>query len=284
MTVQMGNGFYFLYVGIALVYFFVLFFCLKNKDKKVQHTTLVVILFLNLALHFLKQFFEPYRSNFPTSLRRSTFENICAVSTMLFPFIYLGKKQNVLHDYVFFIGLCGGFGALFYPTEAIGHAAFSFDVIRFYICHTQLVAIPLLAAVLGIYRPRIKKIWAIPLLFLAQETIICLNEYFLVGVGLVDCEPSQLLDRGYRNTSMVFGLMPSFDALKGMIDALVPAFFRTDAFNLNGGKDFYFPVLWMILPVFVFFPILYAILTAPFWIADIVNHRRSHASSHPQTK
>lgn len=263
-----------MYIAIAVVYFLLLFFLLRGKSKKTIHTVLTIILFLNFSLHFIKQFFEPYKSNFPTSIRRSTVENICAVSTVFFPFIYLFKKQNVLHDYVFFIGLCGGFGALFYPTEALNFSPFTFDTIRFYICHINLVVIPLLAAVLSVYRPRLKKFWAIPLLFLVQEAIICLNEIFLMKVGLVDSTWKEFLDRGVRNNSFVFGVIPDFDVLKPLFDALTPKFLRTDAFHINGGTDFYFPVLWLIVPAFVFLTPVYIILSAPFWITDLVRKKR----------
>ncbi len=264
-----------MYIAIAVVYFVLLFFLLRGKSQKTIHIVLTILLFVNMSTHFIKQFFEPYHSGWPTSWRRSTLENICAVSTVIFPFIYLFKKQNVLHDYVFFIGLCGGLGALFYPTEAIGHAPFAFDTIRFYFCHIHLVVVPLLAAVLHVYRPRLKMFWAIPLLFLVQEAIICLNEVILIKTGLVDSTWEQFLDRGVRNNSFVFGVIPDFDALKPFFDALTPKFLRTDAFNLNGGKDFYFPVLWLLIPAYVLLVPVYIILSSPFWIADLVNKRRN---------
>ena len=274
--VKMGNAFYFMFVGIAAIYLVVLVLLLKNKSEKTVHKTLVILLFINFALHFIKQFFPPYSTNFPTSLRRSTFENICAVTTMLFPFIYLIKKQNVLHDYMFFIGVCGGLGALFFPTEALGHEVLTFDVLRFYFCHIHLVVVPLVAAILHVYSPKLKSFWAIPFLFLAQEAIICINEFVLIGLKLLDCEPSQLLDRTYRNTSMVFGMNPTFDGLKGLFDALVPSFFKTDAFHINGGVDFYFPVLWLTIPAIVFLPPVYIILSSPFWITELVKKRKTH--------
>lgn len=274
MTVQMGNGFYFLYICVAIVYFLVLFFCLRGRKRETIRTVLLVILFINFSLHFIKQFFEPYHSGWPTSLRRSTFENICAVTTLLMPFVFLFKKQNVLHDYMFFIGVCGGLAALFYPTEALNQQPFCFDVLRFYFCHMTILIVPVVAAILGVYRPRFEKFWAIPLLFLAQEAIICINEYILVATGMIDCDFSQLFDRTYRNNSMVFGMNVTFDALKGLFDALVPFFFRTDAFHINGGVDFYFPVLWLIGPAIMFLPPVYLILAAPFWIPDLVKKHR----------
>ncbi len=265
-VVKIGNGFYFLYICLALVYIVALSLSLRGKSTKTVRITLLVILFLNFSLHFLKQAFVPYINNLPQSIRRSTVENLCAVSTVFFPFIFLIKKQTVLHDFMYFIGVSGGLGALFFPTEAINMPPFAFDTIRFYICHTNLLAVPLVSAITGIYRPRWSKFWTIPLLFLVWETIICLNEFFLIGVGLVDAEFSDLLNPGFRNSSFTFGVRPDFAWAAAVFDPFVPSFFKTDAFHINGGKPFYFPVLWLIGPAFVFLIPIYLIISAPFQI------------------
>lgn len=274
MNIQVGNIYYFLYIIIAVIYALVLFLCLRKAKDSVKHKTLLVILFLNFGLHFLKLAFEPYRSGLPGTIRKVTFENICAVSTLLFPFIFLKRKQNILHDYMFFIGICGGLGALAFPTEAIGKYAFAFDTIRFYFCHINLIVIPVVACALKLYRPRIKKFWAIPLLFMGQLLIIMINELILIRIGWVQGNLSTFLDRSYRNNSFIFGLTPEFDKLAFLIDPLVPWFFKTDVFNINHGVPFYTPILWMTIPLWIYFPIVYALLTSPFWISDLVKKGR----------
>lgn len=276
MIVKVGNGFYFMYIIIAVIYFVSLYLILRKRSEKTQRVVLVIILFLNFALHFLKQAFVPYINNFPSSLRKSTLENICAVSTVFFPFIFLIKKQNILHDYMYFIGFCGGLGALLYPTEALNEFPFAFDVLRFYFCHINLIVVPLTAAMLGINRPRLKKFWAIPILFLAQEAIICLNEIFLIKIGFVKSTWSEFLDRKIRNNSFVFGLTPEFDFLSFLFDPLVPFFFKTDVFHINGGTPFYFPVLWFIVPSFVYLIPVYIIASSPFWIYDFAKKKILH--------
>ncbi len=274
MKVEVGNRFYFMYLGIALAVFVILLLILRKTSKKTARLVLILILFANLALHFLKQTFEPFASHFPNMLTESTLQNICAVSTVVCPFIYLIKKQNILHDYMFFICGCGGLAGLVYPTEAIGEAAFMPNIIRFYFCHASLVIVVVLAAVLGIYRPRLKSFWAVPLLFLAQETIIALNECFLIKVGLLKCDYSRLLDRGFRNQSFAFGLRPDFDWGWPLFKPFVPKFLTTDAFHINGGKPFYFPVLWMTIPAIVYLIPLYVIVSSPFWIYDLIKRKK----------
>lgn len=264
-TVQIGNGYYILYIEFAAVYLLLLLLSLRKRSEKTMRIVFLVLLFSNLAMHFLKQLFPPYREGFPYTLRSSALQNICAVSTVFFPFIYLKKKQTVLHDYAYFIGMCGGLGALAFPTETLGNPPFAPDTIRFYFCHTTLIVVPLAAAILGLYRPRLKKFWAIPLLFLAHQTIICLDEFFLIGVGAVPGATfSDLLDPGFRNSSFTFGVRPDFAGAAFLFDPLVPSFFKTDAFHLNGGKPFYFPVLWLIIPTFCYLIPVYLLFSLPF--------------------
>lgn len=271
--VKVGNGFYFLYIGIAAIIFLLLFLLLRKKSRKTAHIVLTALLFANFALHFLKQAFPPYIDRFPSWLIKSTMTNLCSVSTVLVPFIYLFGKQNILHDYVFFIGALGGLAGIFYPTEAIGQPPFVFDTIRFYFCHITLAVVPITAAALGVYRPRLKRFWAIPLLFLAWQAIICANDYFLIAVGLLKGKFSDLLDAGYYNSSFTFGVHPDFAWAAKVFDPLVPRFLRTDAFGLNGGVDFYFPVLWLTVPSFVFLIPIYILISSPFWVADVVRGR-----------
>ncbi len=271
-VIRLGNGYYFLYIAIAAAYLVVLSLILYKRRRNTARIVFAAILFLNLALHFFKLAFPTYRNGLPASAVHITPENICAVSTLVFPFIYLIGKQNVLHDYTFFIGVVGGLAAIFYPT-AIGAPPFAFETIRFYFCHINLFAVPMAAAIVGVYRPRLKKFWAIPLLFLAHEALICLNELFVVGIGLVDADFSDLLDPAFRNFGFAFGVRPDFAIASRLLDPLVPVFFKTDAFHINGGAPFHFPVLWLIVPAFVYLIPAYAVVSSPFWIRALMKRR-----------
>ncbi len=263
-----------MYIGLAVLLLVLLVLSLRKCSQKTAHTVLLVLLFVNLALHFLKQAFPPYINDFPNSLIRSGLQNICAVSTVLFPFIYLFRKQNVLHDFAYFIGMCGGIGALAYPTEALGMPVFAFDTIRFYICHSLLVMVPVAAAILGVYRPRLRVFWTVPLIFMAWETIIALYEAFIVGTGLVpNAKLVDLLNPGFRNSSFEFGVRPDFAWAAKIFHPFVPTFLRTDYWNINGGKPFYFPVLWLIGPAIVYTTPVYVLFSSPFWIYELVKRR-----------
>ncbi len=263
MTVEFGNIYYFLYIIISVGWIVGAYFALKNKTEKTRRIVIFSIFLFNFILHFVKLAFPPYVDNLPKSIHKATLENICAVSTVLFPFLFLIKKQTVIHDYVYFIGFMGGFLALVYPTEALGKLPFAFDTIRFYLCHSGMLGGVILSALFNINKPRLKKFWAIPLLFLAQELIIMLNEIVLIKTGIIDATLESFLYRGSRNNSFVHGPTPDMDGVGKFLTFFTPKFMTQDVFNINNGVDFYWPVLWLLFPTYVYFPPIYFIIASP---------------------
>lgn len=280
-ALKVGNIPYFLYIAFTAFALFLLVFLLRKRSDKTKRIVLLSLLFFNFALHFLKQAFPPYIDRFPTSFAQSTMQNICAVSTVLFPFFYLFKKQNILHDYAYFIGVVGGAAGVFYPTETFNKPPLAFDTIRFYVCHIILLIVPLSAAILNMYRPRLKMFWAIPFMFLLWQAIICANDYTLIATGLVKGTFKDLFNPGFRNSSFTFGIRPEFSWSKPFFDPFIPSFFKTDAFNLNDGNPFYFPVLWLIGPAFIYFIPFYIIVSSPFWICDLVKKKKNSTPTRP---
>lgn len=264
MQIKLLNGYYFFYIGIATLLLLGLYILLRNRKDAYQ--ILKVIAFFNLGIHFCKMLIEPYWSGLPYTLRKITPENICAVSTIVLPFVLM-LKDGKIKNYFFFISFIGGFGALLYPMEALGKAAFSLDTIRFYICHMILFFIPVLATLLGYFQFQYnwKYILNIPICFLIVECIILGNEYVLRWIGFVNPDWSIFYNRVDRNSSFIFGPLPALDGCYQVImDFMVPRFLKTDYFGITSDGVFYFPVLWMTIPVFVYFPIIYMVVCGLF--------------------
>ncbi|MDE7305962.1 MAG: hypothetical protein K2N33_01090, partial [Clostridia bacterium] len=136
--------FYYIYPVLSIGTCIGLYFLLRRKSKKVQYWTLFGLLAFNFALHFLKLAFPVYRGRpFPAVLSKCTFENICAVSTLIFPFLFLSKSKAG-KDYMFYLGLISGIGATFAPMPIQGLAFYELETIRFYICHGGIWTVPLL--------------------------------------------------------------------------------------------------------------------------------------------
>lgn len=264
MIVKIGNIYYFLYIIIAFTLLIGIYLFLKNKTVKFQYRFILTMCFLNLALHFLKLLFPPYIDDLPASIRKVTFENICAISTLLLPFVYLYKKNKLLNNYFFFIAFIGGLLALFYPTEAMGKYPFTFDVIRFYYCHISLFLIPCLTGMLKLYIPEYKKLYTIPGMFIMVETIILINEVILCKVGFVSSTITEFFSRECRNSSFVFGPLPSFDKIAKIVTVFVPKIFTENIFNIQGLTTLYWPVIWLVIPSYIYLPIIYIAIISPF--------------------
>ena len=103
VKIKLGTSlFWYIYLLLCIGLFLGLYFGLRKKSKKVQYWVLFGFLALNFALHFLK-LAKPYKSDkgFPAVIRKSTFDNICAVSTINFTFIFINKKAKVMKYYMF---------------------------------------------------------------------------------------------------------------------------------------------------------------------------------------
>lgn len=260
MTVQIFNWVYFLCIGALILSTFLLAIVLKDKSVKTQRRVLLMISFISFAIHFLKLLIPKYADYFPVSIRKVTFENICAVNTLIFPFILLGKNKH-LKDYMVYFGIISGLASLIYPTEAIGKNLLELDVIRFYLCHMIIFIVPFLMAFLGVHKLDIKRIWATPIVFLVVLCIILVNEIVLIEMGFVDMRNGDFLNPNYRNNSFVFGPTSEFkDFSSKFFDWMIPKPFKTVMVGEYAQQVKYAPVLWLLVPSFVYFVPMSAII------------------------
>ncbi|MCD4827313.1 MAG: hypothetical protein K8Q99_06005 [Acholeplasmataceae bacterium] len=278
MYVEVGNFYYFLYFAIAILITTGLILYLKNKDDKVKRKVILFLLFSAFALHFIKLLFYPYNTMFPEIIRKSSFENVCAVSTLVFPFIFLSKSK-ILKDYMIVAGIFSGFIAYIYPTEAIFDTfdsvyfgmkgAFSFDVIRFYYAHLVIFLAPFLMGYFKLHEFKFKRLIFLPIMIMLMLTTIYLNEVILLNLGWID--PNGFGDVNIRNSSFVFGVSEHYKNAASIFDVFVFDFLKTNPFN---GNQQYWPVIWMIVPIFVYSPILALISNIPFFIQNNVSKLR----------
>lgn len=251
--VNIFNGYYFLFIIIFIVISFILYFFLKDKNKEQRKNILLILSILALFLHFLKLAFEPYKSELPGSIRKVTFENICAVSTLIFPFILLSHNDE-LKDYLVILGTISGFLAIIIPTEVLGKSI-SFETIRFYIAHYSIFAVGFFMGFFRIHHLNIKRIFKFPLTFIKILCLILINEVILIAIGYVDCTLEEFLSSSYRNSSFIFGILPQFESISFLLNWLVPSVFKKDV----NGNQMYWPIVWLIIPVYFYFSLIYFI-------------------------
>ena len=266
--IQYFNFYYFLYMAFALGLLLGLYFLLRNRSKRTSNIVLFSILLSNFILHFLKLNFEPYQRWMPYAIRTVTPENICAVSVLVFPWFFLSKTK-ILKDYMFYLGVLSGIGATVFPIDAIGHNAFAFETIRFYYSHVILCIVPLLMVLLKLHELDYKRTPKIPFLFFATLCIILVNEIILIGAGFVHI--SHLFSNEIRNSALIFGPLADVGFGSMLLTALTPAIFRTVPVGANAGAVFYWPIIWLVIPMYIYFFAATVLMSLPFEYKKIKN-------------
>ena len=127
-----------LYLLIITLFCLGFYFLFKNKSKKTQSIAIFSILFLSFIIHFFKLLLPEYRNELPYSLQAITFESICAISTLTFPFIFISKNK-ALKDYMIIIGIISGVATLLLPLQATSNNFFNLNTIRFFYAHFAIL-------------------------------------------------------------------------------------------------------------------------------------------------
>ncbi len=246
MTVDFSNPYYYMYPLAGTAIFFVLYFALRGAGGRTQRAVLFFLLAVNFALHFLKMLFPPYNDpeEFSYYIQTITPENVCAINTMIFPFIFL-KKDGALRDYMFYIGVISGIAASWIPMSIEDAGVFDFDTVRYYFCHTVLWTVPLLTVMFGLHRLDYRRIIFTPLIYILVLSVIVSNEVVLVALGLENAD--EILY--YGNAGMAFAPYSSLQgtAVLDILLAFVPSWFKPAA----DGSGSYAPALWQLFPAVI---------------------------------
>ena len=229
-----------------------LYFLLSKRSERTQKLVLFSILVMGLALHFLKAYIPPYSVDEARHLRDSWFVNICGANICLFVFMFFSKNKYV-KDYMFYIGVISGLIALFYPQEPLvksNQAGELLDIIRFYIHHWELIAVPLLMVLLGLHKLSYKRILSAPTGLLLVMLFIMLNQIFQSELGFIPLRSDEFFDINYKNSSYIWGPGEN-DAIGNFLAMLTPDFFKTIPVGEFKGQEKYWPWFWLIVPAYV---------------------------------
>ncbi len=266
--VKLFNFWYLFFIIASGLSIYGIYLLLKNKSQKTQKTVLLITLFFNLALHFLKLTFPPYSTQPDMAMREVWFTNVCATSVLFFPFIFISKSKTA-KDYMVYLGLISGFLALLYPTEAIDKSVLTLDLWRFYVCHYIIFAVPLLTLLLGIHKLDLKRIWKTPICVSAMLLFIICNQILQSELGIIPLRNQDIYNINFRNPSLIWG--PT-DGVAVIFSWLTPNFMKTIPFGEFAGQPKYWPFFWM-LPGIAFYFIL-----VPFIILLIFDFKTTKSS------
>lgn len=261
MTVEFFNLPYFIFLFSGLGITVALHFLLRNKSEKTKKIVVFSLLLLNFALHFFKLFFPPYNESLERGLRDVFAVNICAVSVIVFPFIFLSKSKDA-KDFMFYLGVLSGFLALVIPTEALGEQVWQFDLFRFYIAHAIIMIAPLLMVSLKVHKLNYRKIWKMPLYMIVYFMFIMVNQVIQSELGIVSIRNGNFLDINFRNPSF-FWKKPD-NELAILFDIFTPNAFKYVPVGEFAGEAKYWPLIW-ITPAIAFYFIVFPLLLSAPW-------------------
>lgn len=263
--ILMGNFLYWLMIVFLFAFAFGSFALCKKFGKKFTWIFILTILWVNFLLHFAKQFNPFYRQDFPYSLRMSSGENICAISIMVMPFVFLYGPDD-LKDYMIYIGIISGLGVYFFPTALIGldisKSENLLEVVRFYFCHMGLVVCPFLLISTGLHTPGYKHVFKMPIFFLIHMGINYLNEILLTGSGLMSVSWETLLSRDFHNGGCAKGPATSWDSFASW-------FYWAFLHFEYDGELYFIPIIWGFFPIMIGGPILAFLLSLPFNLRNV---------------
>lgn len=243
-------GWYLVFLLNCVSIVLILYLALRNRTQKTQKIVLFLILLFSLVMHFTKSMYAPYSTDFDRMLRDSWFINICGANIALFPFMFISKSKSA-KDYMFYLGLLGGLIALIYPMEVFAKgnpAAEYFDIIRFYWHHLMLFAVPLLMLIFKIHTLSYRRIFYMPFWLLAVCAFCMLNQVLQSELGFIPMRGDDIFDIHYKNSSLIWG-PPDIDFIR----YAVPKFMRTIPFGPHAGEAKYWPLLWAVVPLYIYF-------------------------------
>ncbi|TVP85779.1 MAG: hypothetical protein EA375_03370 [Acholeplasmataceae bacterium] len=247
--IRFGNSSYFLYLLMMVAFTWLLYAWLKPRGERFRFNVLLTILMSGFLLHVLKLVLvSDYRAAWPQSLTLASLENLCAISTVVFPFFFLSRK-TILLDYLVIVGTLSGLMAFLVPTEGLGRQPFEAAIIRFYYAHFVVFAVPFLTAKLGMHKIDVRRIFKLFPLVYGAMVVVMVNEWMLNAFGIVNATFLDYQSGNFRNTAFVFGIPDIIAFLKPYVYVFVPGFMLTHPVT---GEPMHWPLVWAMLPIFIY--------------------------------
>ena len=260
--VKIGSFWYLFFIALTVGLTLGLYFLFRNKSMKSKKILIAFLLTFNLVLHFLKVLFPPYSTDKDFAIETTWFINICAVSVVTFPIIFLSKSKT-LKDWIFYIGCISGSLSILYPTEALNKSILTLDLWRFYICHIIIVVGPLLMVLLKVHKLNYRNVWKMPFCMAGVLLFIMCNQVLQSELGIISMRGDDILKLGcgYRNTSLLWG--PT-DGIASIFTWATPDFMKTVPFGEFAGQEKYWPFFYILPACFVYFWVVPFLICIPF--------------------
>ena len=252
----------------AAAFIAVIYFALRNRTVFAKEIALYIMMTFNITQHFFKFLLWPHLWGMNFGIINTAY-NVCAILIIATPFVYVGNN-SLLKQFVAYIGTIGPLVTLCAPYWFNGvNILKSWEFLRFWTCHTVLVATSLLPAMWGLVKFNYRDGWKFGLLFLLMLSLILTNDVaFLLAFGNATTETlyNALLA---QNPLWIMSPKGGMEGLKSVFEALSPKLF------LETETHPYIPILWYAIPMYLFITILGYVLGGILDRKRLVGERKS---------
>jgi hypothetical protein len=135
---------------------------------------------------------------------------------------------------------------------------------RFYFCHIVIGAVPLVMVLTRVHVLDYRRIFKAPFMFYCVLGIILINEVVLVGAGFAEKDIELLFAPDYRNSSFIFGPLEEFEKVAVILTVFTPKLFLTVPVGPDAGSPYYWPILWIVIPAYIYICLFSLIFALPF--------------------
>lgn len=246
MKIYYGSPAYMLSVLTPIAVAFLTYLLLRGKSRKTQKYTLLSVMLLNVFQHLFKAVIYPHHFGEGFSIV-STAYNMCALLIIISPIAFLCFRSFFL-DFVLLMGSAAGLAAILIPYWHIGGTPFSWEYLRYMICHVLLFTTSVLPIALGHHRPSYRSIPFFGIAFLSSIIIIIFNYAvcYLVGIFRIDGVSTFYEAMRVANPVWAFGPPENFTSL-----LKASAHFSPDRWVYGGFGGGPVPILWYSIPVYL---------------------------------
>ncbi len=259
MTINYFSLAHLIYIAIAIGFALGLYFLLRNRSRRAQRILVISLMALNVIQHLFKSYIYPQYEGLGFNSLNSAY-NMCALLILASPIAYLSRSER-FKDFIFYTGSAAGMVAVLVPYWHIGEYMFTWDVIRFFICHALLFASSVLTLLFGHHKPSWRSSYRIAVGFFVSIAVIIINDIFFLYMGLYPGESAENLFESLSHINPVwsFGPPEQFAFVEG-----IAKFFSPDIFVGENAAGLYVPILWYFIPIFLAISILSLPITALF--------------------
>lgn len=248
MNFHYGSIWHILSIALNLAIPAGLYFILRKRSVKTQKIVIAAIIAVNLLQHLFKYWIWPHKFTAEFTFERdNTAYNMCAFLIIATPIIFF-IGSDLWKNFITYVGSVAGFIAIAVPFWFEGGSVFSWEYLRFFVCHALLFTTSILPALLGIYKIRYRKFWKIGLVFFLALILIIFNNLAWAAMK-GNVKDWYALLRG-QDPCFVMGPPEKFPIFEKIASALTPSIF------LGGDGKPYVPILWYAIPMYLLITVL----------------------------